>query len=179
MLRYVLLCFYGLTFCRGQSVYPSDYFRNPLDIPIVLSGSFGELRSSHFHAGLDIKTQRKEGLNVYTAAEGYVSRIKISHFGYGKAIYITHPNGYTSVYGHLKKLSKRLETYIKYCQYDNESYEVEVFPSPNELPISKDELIAYSGNTGSSGGPHLHFEIRDNLETTYKSSILWVQGKRH
>ncbi|WP_317170230.1 M23 family metallopeptidase [Winogradskyella eckloniae] len=148
----------------GQSEYPQDYFRHPLDIPLVLSGTFAELRSTHFHGGLDIKTQRKQGLKVYAAAEGYVSRIKISHYGYGKAIYITHPNGYTTVYGHLKKLSDRLEEYIKQCQYDKESYEVEVFPHSEELLIMPNEIIAYSGNTGSSGGPHLHFEIRDNEE---------------
>ena len=148
----------------AQSEYPQDYFRNPLDITLVLSGTFGELRSSHFHSGLDIKTQGKEGLKVYTVAEGYVSRIKISHFGYGKAIYITHPNGYTSVYGHLQKFSERLEAYIKTCQYDKESFEVEMFPSSEELLITADEVVAYSGNTGGSGGPHLHFEIRDNQE---------------
>ena len=87
----------------AQSKYPQDYFRSPLDITTVLSGTFGELRSNHFHAGLDIKTQGREGLNVYATADGYVSRIKIAHFGYGKAIYITHPNGYTTVYGHLQR----------------------------------------------------------------------------
>ncbi len=148
----------------AQSEYPQDYFRNPLDITLVLSGTFGELRSSHFHSGLDIKTQQKQGLKVYSAAEGYVSRIKISHFGYGKAIYVTHPNGYTTVYGHLQKFSERLEKYIKECQYDKESFEVEVFPSTEELIIEPNEVIAFSGNTGGSGGPHLHFEIRDNQE---------------
>ncbi|WP_417860610.1 M23 family metallopeptidase [Winogradskyella sediminis] len=148
----------------GQSEYPKDYFRHPLDITLVLSGTFGELRSTHFHGGLDIKTQQREGLKVYAAAEGYISRIKISHFGYGKAIYITHPNGYTTVYGHLQKFSERLENYIKQCQYDKESFEVEVFPHSEELKIHPNEVIAYSGNTGSSGGPHLHFEIRDNQE---------------
>jgi len=148
----------------AQSEYPQDYFKNPLDITLVLSGTFGELRSSHFHAGLDLKTQQREGLKVYASAEGYVSRIKISHYGYGKAIYITHPNGYTTVYGHLQRFSDRLEKYIKECQYEKESYEVEVFPSPEELIITSNEIIAYSGNTGGSGGAHLHFEIRDNQE---------------
>lgn len=161
----------------GQTEYPQDYFRNPLDIQMVLAGSFGELRSTHFHAGLDIKTQQREGLKVYTAAEGYVSRIKISHFGYGKAIYITHPNGYTTVYGHLKKLSKRLEDYIKKCQYDKESFEVEMFPHSEEILIQPDEVIAYSGNTGSSGGPHLHFEIRDNQERPLNPLLFGLQVK--
>ena len=163
-MKQFLLLFLLSCSAYGQSAYPQDYFRHPLDITMVLAGTFGELRSTHFHAGLDIKTQQKEGLKVYAAAEGYISRIKISHFGYGKAIYITHPNGYTTVYGHLKKLSKRLEDYIKECQYEKESFEVEMFPNPTELLIEPNEVIAYSGNTGSSGGPHLHFEIRDNQE---------------
>jgi hypothetical protein len=161
----------------AQSEYPQDYFRNPLDITMVLSGTFGELRSAHFHSGLDIKTQRKQGLKVYAAAEGYVSRIKISHFGYGKAIYITHPNGYTTVYGHLQKLSEHLEKYIKECQYDKESFEVEVFPSVDELPISTNEIIAFSGNTGGSGGPHLHFEIRDNQERPMNPMLFGLDAK--
>ncbi len=160
----------------SQSEYPQDYFRNPLDIPVVLAGTFGELRSSHFHSGLDIKTQHKEGLKVYAAAEGYVSRIKIQHYGYGKAVYVTHPNGYTSVYGHLQKLSPRLENYIKDCQYERESYEVEVFPNSEELKIQSDEVIAYSGNTGGSSGPHLHFEIRDNIERPMNPMLFGINS---
>jgi hypothetical protein len=161
----------------SQSEYPQDYFRDPLDITLVLSGTFAELRSSHFHSGLDIKTQQKTGLKVYAAAEGYVSRIKISHYGYGKALYITHPNGYTTVYAHLQKFSDRLEKYIKECQYDKESFEVEVFPSADELLIAPDEVIAYSGNTGGSGGPHLHFEIRDNQERPINPMLFGIDIK--
>ena len=161
----------------GQSEYPQDYFRHPLDIQLVLAGTFAELRSTHFHGGLDIKTQQKEGLKVFTAAAGYVSRIKISHFGYGKAIYVTHPNGYTTVYGHLQKFSKRLEDYIKQCQYEKESFEVEVFPNSEELKVEPNEVIAYSGNTGSSGGPHLHFEIRDNQERPINPLLFGMQVK--
>ncbi|WP_120201020.1 M23 family metallopeptidase [Ichthyenterobacterium magnum] len=157
----ILLCSH-LAF--SQVKYPKDYFRSPLDVTLVLSGTFAELRSNHFHSGLDIKTQQRKGLKVYAAAQGYVSRIKISHFGYGKALYITHPNGYVSVYAHLQKFSPAIEAYIKECQYQKETYEVEVFPSPDELPIATDEIVAFSGNSGSSGGPHLHFEIRDNAE---------------
>lgn len=144
-----------------NSTYPTNYFQKPLDIPLVLAGTFGELRTNHFHAGLDFKTQQKEGLNVYAAAEGYVSRIKISLWGYGKAVYITHPNGYTTVYAHLKKFNKHIEDYIKKQQYKNENFEIQVFPSSTALPISKKELIAFSGSTGGFIGPHLHFEIRD------------------
>ncbi len=100
-------------FASAQSKYPTDYFRSPLDIPLQLSGNFGELRPNHFHAGFDFKTQQKEGLNVYAVADGYISRIKISNAGYGKAIYITHPNGYTSVYGHLQKALGVIDEKIK------------------------------------------------------------------
>lgn len=147
----------------AQDNYPKDYFKSPLDIPLYLSGSFGELRSNHFHTGLDFKTQQKEGLNVYASAEGYVSRIKISTFGYGKAIYITHPNGYTTVYGHLKKAAATIEAYIRDNHYKEEIYEIEMFPKPGDLPVRQGELIAFSGNSGGSGGPHLHFEFRETL----------------
>ena len=153
-------------FAFAQVEYPKDYFRSPLDITLILSGSFAELRTNHFHSGLDIKTQQRTGLNVYAAAEGYVSRIKIQNYGYGKALYVTHPNGYTTVYGHLQEFAPKIEAYLKARQYEKESYEIELFPSMEELKITTDEIIAYSGNTGGSGGPHLHFEIRDNQERT-------------
>lgn len=144
----------------GQE-YPQDYFQSPLDIPIDLSGSFGELRSNHFHSGLDMKTKGVEGLPVYASADGYVSRIKISTFGYGKAIYVTHPNGYTSVYGHLQKANGAIQEYIKKKHYQEKNYEIEMFLYPSELPVKKGDVIAFSGNSGGSGGPHLHFEFRD------------------
>ena len=147
-------------FMFGQE-YPQDYFQSPLDIPIDLSGSFGELRSNHFHSGLDMKTKGVEGLPVYASADGYVSRIKISTFGYGKAIYVTHPNGYTSVYGHLQKANGAIQEYIKKKHYQEKNYEIEMFLYPSELPVKKGDVIAFSGNSGGSGGPHLHFEFRD------------------
>ena len=155
----------SISFSQGNfstnNYYPANYFANPMDIPLILSGTFGELRSNHFHSGLDIKTNQREGIEVFSSAEGYVSRIKISLWGFGKAIYITHPNGYTTVYAHLQKFSDKLESYIKEQQYKIESFEIEIFPTENEIPISKKELIAYSGSTGGFMGPHLHFEIRD------------------
>ena len=161
----------------AQNPYPQDYFRNPLDVTLVLSGTFAELRSNHFHSGLDIKTQQREGLKVYTAAAGYISRIKISHWGYGKALYITHPNGYTTVYAHLQKFAPKIEAYIKKLQYEKESYEIEVFPKITELLVDTDEVIAYSGNTGGSGGPHLHFEIRDNKERPINPMLFGIDVK--
>ncbi len=164
-MKYLLILLLFVTIgTTAQSKYPQDYFRSPLDIPIILAGTFAELRSNHFHSGLDIKTQQRQGLKIYAAADGYVSRIKISHFGYGKALYVTHPNGYTTVYAHLQNFSPTLEAYIKKKQYKKESYQIELFPDANTLTLKKGDIIAYSGNTGSSGGPHLHYEIRDNAE---------------
>jgi len=146
----------------AQTAYPKDYFSSPLSIPMELSGNFGELRPNHFHAGFDFKTLQREGLDVHAVADGYVSRIKISTFGNGKAIYITHPNGFTSVYCHLQKGTDAIENYIKKAHYKEQSFEIELFLKPNELVVKKGQTIALSGNTGSSEGPHLHFEFRDS-----------------
>jgi hypothetical protein len=164
MKAYIFLLLLVANFCNSQSPYPQNYFSSPLDITLVLSGTFAELRSNHFHSGLDIKTQGKEGFKTYAAAEGYISRIKISRYGYGKALYVTHPNGYTTVYAHLQKFAPKIEAYVKEEQYKKESFELELFPKAEDLKISAKEVIAYTGNTGGSGGPHLHFEIRDKQE---------------
>ncbi|MGJ8745023.1 M23 family metallopeptidase [Polaribacter sp.] len=146
----------------AQEKYPTNYFRSPLDIPIVLSGTFGELRSNHFHSGMDIKTQGRQGLKVYAAADGYVSRIKVSQYGYGKALYVTHPNGFTTVYGHLSNYADKIQEYVKAIQYKKENYETgNLFFKKDKFPVKKGEIIAFSGDTGGSGGPHLHFEVRD------------------
>lgn len=145
----------------SQVTYPTDYFQPPLNIPMQLSGNYGELRSNHFHAGFDFKTQQKEGLFVFASADGYISRIKISPYGYGKAIYIDHPNGYTTVYGHLQKGYANVEKFIQNEQFKQQSFEIDYFPKPGDYPVKKGDTIAYSGNTGGSEGPHLHFEIRD------------------
>ncbi len=160
-MKFSILAFFFCPFLFAQTQYPKDYFRPPLDIPMQLSGNFGELRPNHFHAGFDLKTNQKEGLNVYAIADGYVSRIKISTFGNGKCIYITHPNGYTSVYGHLQTTVGPIQDYVKKRHYQDKAYEIEIILKPDELPVTKGQLIALSGNTGSSEGPHLHFEIRD------------------
>ena len=176
-MKYSFLILFIAQLSFSQAEYPQDYFRNPIDVPLVLAGNFAELRSNHFHSGLDIKTQNREGLNVYAAAQGYVSRIKVSHYGYGKALYITHPNGYTTVYAHLKKYAPKIEAFIKQLQYQKESFEVEVFPSPEVLTIDKDEIIAFSGNTGGSSAPHLHFEVRDNIERPINPMLFGIDIK--
>ena len=164
-MRYILpLILVFSCFLNAQNNYPQDYFSSPLEVPLILSGTFAELRSNHFHSGLDIKTQQRRGLKVKASATGFVSRIKVSHFGYGKALYITHPNGYTTVYAHLQKFSPDIEAYVKQQQYKKESYQIELFPKAGTLPVLKDNLIAYSGNSGGSGGPHLHYEIRDKQQ---------------
>ena len=160
-----LFLFFLLFSCSvfAQVNYPKDYFRSPLDIPIQLSGNFGELRPNHFHAGFDFKTLQREGLPVYAVADGYVSRIKISTFGNGKTIYITHPNGYTSVYGHLQKAADSIQEFIQKTHYLEQSFEIEMYLKPGQLTVKKGQIIGFSGNTGASEGPHLHFEFRDNV----------------
>lgn len=133
----------------------------PLDIPLSLSGTFGEPRSTHFHLGIDIKTQGKEGWEVRSVAPGYISRIRVSLEGYGKTVYINHTDETTSVFAHLKKFAPKIEAYIKSMQYEKESYTLQQFLKRGVFTIEAGEVIGYSGNTGSSSGPHLHFEIRD------------------
>ena len=132
-----------------------------MDLPIDLSGTFGELRTNHFHSGIDIKTNRVEGLNIYSYEKGYISRIQVSTYGYGKAIYITHPDGKITVYAHLSKFSEKIQNYVKDIQYKRKKFAIKVYPKESEILIEKNEIIGYSGNTGSSSGPHLHFELRD------------------
>jgi len=132
-----------------------------VDIPIQLSGTFGEFRNNHFHAGLDIRTQGRQGLTVKSVQSGWVRRVRISVSGYGKALYIDHPDGTTSVYAHLKKFASKIEAYVKEKQYQKESFTIQLFPKINELSVEAGEIIGYSGNTGGSYGPHLHFEIRE------------------
>ncbi|MBO9731630.1 MAG: M23 family metallopeptidase [Chitinophaga sp.] len=141
--------------------YPQGYFRNPLNVPIELAGNFGELRPNHFHSGMDIKTQQRENLPVHAAADGYVSRIGVSHTGFGNVLYITHPNGYTTVYAHLNAFFPALQQYVKKQQYQAESWASDLAIPAGMFPVRKGDFVAWSGNTGGSAGPHLHFEIRN------------------
>lgn len=148
-------------FAKSQPVnYPKDYFRSPIDSAIILAGNFGEIRFNHLHSGWDIKTNSREGMKIMAVADGYVSRIKVSSFGFGKVVYVTHPNGYVSVYAHLKTFNDSIADYVKHKQYEAQSWDIELRPGADELKVTKGQLIAYSGNTGLSGGPHLHFEMR-------------------
>lgn len=152
-----IFLFAGIT----NNTAEAQQLRKPMDIPVLLSGNFGELRSNHFHSGIDFKTQGVEGKPIHSVQDGYVSRISVSPWGYGNGLYITHPDGTTTVYGHLQKFSQKITAYLKEKQYEQESFNVNLNLTPDELPVKEGELVALSGNTGSSGGPHLHFEVRD------------------
>lgn len=145
--------------CLKAQNYPKNYFRHPVDGKLSIAGTFGELRSYHFHMGLDIKAN--EGTPIKASAEGYLARIKVSESGYGKVMYVNHPNGYSTVYAHLSRFSDTINKFIKAKQYELQSEEVDLYLPDSLFKFKKGELIAYSGNTGHSAGPHLHFEIRD------------------
>jgi len=159
--RCLLIGFLSIPLWLGAQTYPDNYFRSPLDIPLKLSGTFGELRTNHFHSGLDIRTNSMEGLKIYAAAEGHVSRIKVSAYGYGNAVYIDHPNGYTTAYAHLRNFEEPIKSWVEKKHYEKQNFELDIPLYPDELPVIKGQIVAYSGNTGGSGGPHLHFEVRD------------------
>ncbi len=147
---------------RGNNKYPQAYFRSPVDQTIYLSGTFGELRPNHFHSGIDIKARNgRIGQPLYSCADGFVSRIKVQPGGYGNALYIDHPNGYTTVFAHLKDYSEKIEAYIRSQQFKKKSFSVDLYPSPGSLSVKKGEVIGHLGLSGTSFGPHLHFEIRD------------------
>ena len=153
--------------------YPDDYFDSPLGIPLFLSGSFAEMRSDHFHGGLDIKTQGHAGFPVYAAADGWISRIAVAPGGYGNALYISHPNGYMTVYAHLDRFAEPVASHIKDLQYAQESFDVQSFPKRDQFKVTKGQQIAWSGNSGGSAGPHLHFEIRDERTAAPINPLLW------
>ncbi|MGN7866545.1 M23 family metallopeptidase [Chryseobacterium sp. 22458] len=157
----LFVCFINTGILQAQNNYPQNYFRNPLNIPMQLAANFGAVRTNHFHMGLDLRTNSQENLSVVAAADGYVSRIKVERYGFGNAVYITHPNGYTTVYAHLNKYFDKLDEYVKEKQYKDEKWEQDITFQPGQFPVTKGQLIALSGNTGGSAGPHLHFEIRD------------------
>lgn len=160
-LLFFIIGFY-FTITLFSQITPTGDYCAPIKILSGLSGTFGELRSNHFHSGIDIRTGGAVGKSVYSIADGYVSRISVSPYGYGHALYITHFDGKMSVYAHLMKFNDTIAQWVRKEQYQQKSFEINVFLKPDQFPVKKGMLIALSGNSGSSGGPHLHFEIRDN-----------------
>lgn len=163
----ILLLFSEISFSQKvkQLTYPQNYFMFPIRPGLInhLSGSLGDLRAMHFHGGLDIKTEQQVGLPVYAAADGFVSEIRVSTSGYGNGLYIKHPNGYTTVYGHLLKYEGKIEKILTKKRQEEQTFEISLKLEPNEITVKKGQIIALSGNTGGSGGPHLHFEIRNEF----------------
>lgn len=160
-MRFGAIIFICLIYLAVTGTAQEKFYASPLKIPLVLSGNFGELRSNHFHAGIDIKTLARTGLDIAAAADGYISRISVSPSGFGNALYVDHPNGTTTVYGHLLDFRTDIKAYIRDLQYQNNSFSIDTQLPENKFNVAKGDVIAKSGNSGSSGGPHLHFEIRD------------------
>ena len=172
LFRFVFLLAF-LPVAAQQPRYPSGYFRNPMDIPLELTANFGELRTNHWHMGLDIRTDARENLPVYAAAGGYIAQIGVRPLSFGRFIIIRHPNGLSTLYAHLNDFAPAIETYVTAKQYEQESWAVELQFNPDQFPVKKGDFLAYSGNTGGSAGPHLHFEIIDTKSDRRLNPLLF------
>jgi hypothetical protein len=160
----------------AKNPLPNESFISPLNLPFSFSGNFGELRPSHFHTGLDFRTQGQTGIPVYAVKDGYISRISVSPSGYGNVLYLSHPDGNTTVYGHLERFTPLVSEYVKERQYYTESFQVNLTFTPFEFSFKKGELIAWSGNSGASAGPHLHFEIRNTKSEKALNPLFYIPG---
>ena len=168
------LLVFTFAFIQPTDPYPKDYFQSPLNTALRLSGTFGELRPDHFHTGIDIKSpDGKVGHTVVAAADGYIARVNVQPGGYGNALYVRHPNGYTTVYAHLDAFSDEVAAFVKKAQYTRKSFSVDLYPSPGQFKVEKGKPMAKLGNSGGSGGPHLHFEIRDTRSSRPLNPLLF------
>ncbi|RPH30275.1 MAG: M23 family metallopeptidase [Bacteroidales bacterium] len=169
----LLISFFLVAWHTGFSQSKSNIndFIAPLSGTLGITGSFGEIRTDHFHSGVDLRTDGAIGKEVKATNDGFISRIKVSPVGYGKSIFIEHPNGLTSGYGHLDRYNAQIDEYVKRIQYQLKSFDIDVFPKPNEFPITRGDVIAYSGNSGGSSGPHLHYEVRTTIDQQIVSPI--------
>ncbi|MEZ5046034.1 MAG: M23 family metallopeptidase [Chitinophagaceae bacterium] len=174
-LVYIFLFFYTGVWAQPffETLHYPKSFISPVHFPIQLVGNFGECRPNHFHSGLDIRTNSQENKKIYAIESGFVSRIKIEPGGFGNAIYITHTNGFTSVYAHLNRFFPALENFVRRNQYASKSWQQDIYLAPHQFPIQKDDFIAWSGNTGSSQGPHLHMEIRNTKTEAPLNGLLF------
>lgn len=176
-MRILFSCLFLLTVLTASSQkYPQNYFIYPIGIPVSLSANFGELRTNHYHMGIDIRTQQRENLRILAAADGYISRILVSHTGYGNMLMIKHPNGMETLYGHLNDFNAQLMKYLEAKQYKDKSWAQDFRPPEGLFPVKKGDFIGYSGNTGGSAGPHLHFEIRDAVTNNGLNPMLFGLG---
>jgi hypothetical protein len=164
-MRFFFLAFFSFISCLlfAQIKYPVNYFMSPLAGKNTISSNFCEIRPNHFHTGFDYQTKLKAGINIYAVGDGFISRIKVSPRGYGNTVYITHPNGFVSVYAHLSKFDSRISEYVSKIQHDTQQFEFDNFLYPGAYPVKKGQIIGKSGNSGSSYGAHLHFELRDAI----------------
>jgi len=177
MYRHYILIFFFIIGAGKWTAFAQEEIRNPFDFPILLSGNFGELRANHFHAGIDFKTQGVEGKSVYAVQDGYVARIGVSPSGYGNVLYVAHPDGTTTVYAHLQKFASQIAAYVKERQYEEERFSISLFPTPEQFPVKKGDIIALGGNSGSSGGPHLHFEVRDTETEDIIDPLIYYKNR--
>jgi hypothetical protein len=175
LLLFITLIFISLANLFAQIAIPKDYFAPPLNIDLSLTGSFSEIRPNHLHSGADLSVLKKEGLPVFAVADGVISRIKVSPFGFGNALYIDHPNGFTSVYAHMQGYNDTITAYLRINQYKLKSFAVDLFPSHKKdfLYVKKGQIIGYAGNSGSSGGAHLHFELRNTKTENIINPLLF------
>ena len=151
-------------------------FSSPVHYEVTLAGNFGEPRPNHFHGGIDVKTGQVEGKAMLSIGDGYVSQVTVGMYGFGNAVYVRHPQGYTSVYCHLKAFSPRIKAVLRRHQYLSRQSTGCFRFKPYEVPVAQGDIIAQSGNTGASQAPHLHLELLDNRTWAKHDALQYIPG---